>query len=130
MDAKIERYQQLREQKRDAKAKALEAAGKARLAESKGKNADKHWEAVEEQGFNGAEGRYEAQAAAVAAAYVEAHMERFMLLEGKTREECVKLIDACRANGLGEEVLLFEMWLQSKFERQSVVGAARLGRVP
>lgn len=130
MDAEITRYQQLREQKRDAKAKALEAAGKARLEEAKGKNADKHWKVVEEHGFTGHEGRLEAEAKAVAEAYIEAHPERFVLCEGKSREDCVRLIDAYRQAGLPEEVLLVEMWLQAKFERQSVVGAARLGRVP
>lgn len=130
MDAEITRYQELREKKAASKAKALDAAGKARLADLHGKNSSKHWSDVERHGIAGEEGRLEAEARAVAEAYIEAHPERFVLCEDKSREECVKLVDAYRQAGLDEEVLAVEMWLQARFERQIATGAAHLGKAP
>lgn len=126
MDADVQAFLDKWEEKKAAKAEALKAAGEARLAEYEGRDSDaaRHWAIVESRGIKGDEGRLQAEAFAMAEAYVDSHPQMFVSFESMVNpDDHSALVTLCGVMGkMGRKedeakLMMFEM---TRFERQHI----------
>jgi len=120
MDAEVTKFQQLWAEKSTAKSRVVSNLQQAQWNDLNNVKASAEWQAVEEEGA--IEKAREAEAKALAAAYVESHGERFAVQRNKSLDACVHLVSAYRSQGLAEEVLITEMWILSQFDKQHIGG--------
>lgn len=124
MNAEVQAFVDKMAAKSAAKARVMEALGKARLAELQGEDATEHWDVVASQGLEGVEGVAYRAAFETAEAYVTAHPEQFAFLEPyvspERHGELVDLATVFRERGLDEEATKVTMFELVRFERQSI----------
>lgn len=139
MDPTIQAFKEKWAEKSAAKVIVMDALGAAKLAEYRGEDASSFWKLVGDHGFNGGdEGRFQADAQAMADAYVLEHPEMFDVAEQyvspERHDELVTIIGIYRAAGLEEEMLKLTMFELARFDRQKMgvtvrktLGVARTG---
>lgn len=117
-------FRQLAAEKSAAKELALDAVGRAKLAESQGKDASAEWAIVAHQGLSGVEGEKFAAMQSLADATVEAHPELFAHLESYAnpagQDHLVKMASAFRVLGLEDEKTAVTMFELAHFERKQI----------
>jgi hypothetical protein len=125
MNTELEKIRDTWAKKTEAKAKALAAAGEARLAEKEGRDPAAFWNTWERNGIEGQEKRLSDEHLALADKYVADHPEEFTEYENKTLEELVGAVSVLRAAGMDEAVQRIEVWLRHHFEPQNIGGEVR-----
>lgn len=87
MDEAIKAFIEVRDQRSEAKAKVMDALGRAKLADYRGEDSIALWDAVERYGTpNGVEARLTQQLQDMADAYVAAHPDVYADVEGFATE--------------------------------------------
>ena len=128
----LQEFRDLMAAKAEAKnGHVMPALGRARLAESQGRDASADWAIVEEYGMSGVEGQKMVAMQALADKVVADHPELFALFgdlanqtpdaEGNTgQDKLVLMISALRAAGQEDAVTAASMFELAKFERQEI----------
>lgn len=144
MDAAVQAFINLRDQRSAAKAKVMDAMGRAKLADSRGEDSSALWDVVERYGAkNGIEGELTKQMQEAADAYVAANPQFFATVSHFATEEAkakvfagvdndgnqilvdgqdalVRLIDVLRNQGDVEGAERLTMFELAKFARKDI----------
>lgn len=128
MDDKVQAFLDKRAEKAAAKEVVMDNLGKALIADKRGEDSADNWKAVEEFGIHGGkEGQLQDEAHALAAAYVADNYDSMNVYLGtRTLEECVNLVEAFRTQGMTEDAARVNMWIEAKFEYQTIGGVAKV----
>ena len=125
MNAELEAIKDTWRKKTEAKARALEAVGEAKLAEKEGRDSSKFWATWEKNGIEGLEKKLADEQLALCEAYVTAHPEEFTEIQNMSLEECVTALEVFRKAGMEDSEWRVEAWLRHHFEPQNIGGEAR-----
>lgn len=144
MDEAIKAFIEVRNQRSEAKAKVMDALGRAKLADYRGEDSSALWEAVERYGTpRGIEGRLTQQMQDMADTFVAAHPQLFVNVDGFATEEAktpqfagvdndgehilvsghdalIQLIDTMRRLGDVEGTERLVMFELARFARQNI----------
>lgn len=125
MDSELTAIRDAWKRKTEAKARVMAAVGEAKLAELEHRDADAAiaWGVVATNGFNGGtEGEAEAEARALADAYVESRPDLFRFYEAFSEDDCVRLLEGFRDSGNEEGVWRTQCWLWFRFPKKHIGG--------